>query len=106
MGFWEEHCPSRHALDLVHRHAADCTDGHLGDQCCECGQMARHWSPPPPPFATTNTTNVQEAPREPGFDRAAGPQGRPDGRGRGELTPRQKARLGFLSWLWRRGELD
>ncbi len=42
MGFWQEHCDAR-PEDLKHRHAQDCADGHLYDQCCECGLQARDW---------------------------------------------------------------
>jgi hypothetical protein len=44
VGFWQEHCDAR-PEDLKHRHDTECTDGHLYDQCCECGLLLRDWVP-------------------------------------------------------------
>lgn len=58
--------------------------------------MGMRWNPPTP-----GDTEV-----EPKLVDGSGPQGVPDAQGRGELTPRQKARLEALRGFWLRDYMD
>ena len=43
--FWKADCPAR-PPGLKHKHDRDCEDGHLPQQCCECGTFAKDWVEP------------------------------------------------------------
>jgi hypothetical protein len=105
MGFWEDHCPSR-ASDLTHVHDAKCEDGHLNDQCCECGMRSAMWSQPAPPvvrlvpdipagFGKAEAID-EDAPREPGMARREYPKRWRHDWGRMPWGPSDEDRLLFL----------
>ncbi len=86
LGYRDEQCPAR-PNGLSHTQ-----DGSI--ICVHCGQMVlvRQWPDQP-------------AKEEPSYGHR-GPLGSDDGAGRGAMTPKQKADMEFLAWLYWRGELD
>jgi hypothetical protein len=114
---WKQQCPAR-GYGLTHAHDTQCKDGHIAGQCCECGgfpgpQVAEHthqFSVPPPLDVTARMkalgllqedTGMEDiraehddnTPVEPKMITGNGPEGKPDGKGRGDLTYRQEMRI-------------
>jgi hypothetical protein len=79
--FWEAQCPVRQP-GLPHKHDRDCDDGCLGDQCCECGQRASHWTEPVVARVTRVTTSALD-----------------------DFTVDELVRLGFVAYLQLKGIL-
>lgn len=127
-GFWDQKCPTRsqNGLRLVHMHAGACRDAdqeHFDDQCCFCGARRSDYTadgtritlsdPMPGQDVAARLRQLGMLPasvipeditpllppemREPKLatGKLEGPVWE---RGRGDLSPRDKIRLGFVKW--------